>query len=81
MNCLTLQRIQLLYRPSLRQHTNGNDSFYSVTEESDLDGLGGVRDGQEESGTTLTPRPYSDPPPKYTPPPSYSTATGVRLDS
>ncbi|XP_071535034.1 uncharacterized protein bdg [Panulirus ornatus] len=73
------ERIQLLYRPSLRQHTNGNDSFLSVTEESELDGLGGARDGQQESGTTLTPRPFSDPPPKYTPPPSYSTATGVRF--
>ncbi|XP_069177656.1 uncharacterized protein bdg [Procambarus clarkii] len=73
------ERIQLLYRPTLRQRTSGNGSFLSVTEESDLDGLAGLRDGQDETGTVPAPRPYSDPPPKYTPPPSYSTATGVRF--
>ncbi|KAG7167846.1 Sodium-dependent neutral amino acid transporter B(0)AT2-like, partial [Homarus americanus] len=73
------ERIQLLYRPTLRQRTRGNGSFLSVTEESDLDGLGGGRDGQDDSGAIPTPRPFSDPPPKYTPPPSYSTATGVRF--
>ncbi|XP_063597948.1 uncharacterized protein LOC134774486 [Penaeus indicus] len=72
------ERIQLLYRPSLRQRTSGN-SFMSVTEESEVDGLEGSREGQGEQGANVTPRPYSDPPPKYTPPPSYSTATGVRF--
>lgn len=72
------ERIQLLYRPSLRQRTSGN-SFMSVTEESEVDGIEGSREGQGDQGANVTPRPYSDPPPKYTPPPSYSTATGVRF--
>lgn len=50
----------------------------SVTEESEVDGIEGSREGQGDQGANVTPRPYSDPPPKYTPPPSYSTATGVR---
>lgn len=70
------EKIQLLYRPSLRQRVSGSNSLNNNTEDSDLEGAG-PQEGQEDEA--LTPRPYSDPPPKYTPPPSYSTATGVRF--
>ncbi|XP_063849579.1 sodium-dependent transporter bedraggled-like isoform X1 [Scylla paramamosain] len=71
------ERIQLLYRPSLLQQVRVGGSVTSHSEGNDREEEGG--EGGEDSEASLTPRPYSDPPPKYTPPPSYSTATGARF--
>ncbi|KAK4311260.1 hypothetical protein Pmani_017219 [Petrolisthes manimaculis] len=71
-------RIQRLYRPTLRSpYAHGRHAFLTPTDSDSGSGRGG--EGQDEAGDTHLPRPYSDPPPKYTPPPSYSTATGARL--
>lgn len=74
------ERIQLLYRPSLRQRINSGllSSMYDA-EDSDDEFVSRPTHIDVPVLTDTTPRPYSDPPPKYTPPPSYSTATGVRL--
>lgn len=67
-----LDRIQLLYRPSLgpddprdAQTHIGNDTSTSIHGNGIM--------------PVTTEVPFEDPPPKYTPPPSYTTATGARI--
>lgn len=70
---ISLQRIQLLYRPPLEpedprdaQTQVGNDTGASLH-------------GNGILPAATTEIPFEDPPPKYTPPPSYTTATGARI--
>lgn len=69
-----LQRIQLLYRPSLE----GDEHQRGLGQTQLASGLSGPTgpNGLVASATEL---PFEDPPPKYTPPPSYTTATGARI--
>ncbi|PSN55301.1 hypothetical protein C0J52_01760 [Blattella germanica] len=73
-----LDRIQLLYRPTLTQQDLITSPPNSPTNSA--------ASAPPATNTTLpTPAPevsvatFEDPPPKYTPPPSYTTATGARI--
>ncbi|XP_046752241.1 sodium-dependent transporter bedraggled isoform X5 [Diprion similis] len=67
-----LDRIQLLYRPSLEPE-DAADAQTQVGNETTTSLHG---NGVLPSTTDV---PFEDPPPKYTPPPSYTTATGARI--
>jgi hypothetical protein len=71
-----LQRIQLLYRPSMT-HQDTTES-----PNSPINSATSVPAVTTATATTPTPEAtvsaFEDPPPKYTPPPSYTTATGAR---
>ncbi|XP_046752240.1 sodium-dependent transporter bedraggled isoform X4 [Diprion similis] len=67
-----VNRIQLLYRPSLEPE-DAADAQTQVGNETTTSLHG---NGVLPSTTDV---PFEDPPPKYTPPPSYTTATGARI--
>lgn len=82
-----LQRIQLLYRPSIisgqtgqrypprveRSHNRNNVA------RSEMDNVAVPSTTISLEGAAGHSRVHDDAPPKYTPPPTYNTATGARI--
>lgn len=85
---LSLQRIQLLYRPSISSAQNGQrypqprtDRMHARTNNArtEIDAISAPSTAITLEGVAGHSRIHDDAPPKYTPPPSYTTATGARI--
>lgn len=69
-----IQRIQLLYRPSLSRPSTAQNR-YTENRNDRPDANNSIPAVITLEARTMT----EDAPPKYTPPPSYTTATGARI--